>query len=41
MRYKNGGDIQSKIDKLQSLIDSPNTPETDKANFRDALKIYK
>jgi len=41
MRYKNGGDIQSKIDKLQSLIDSPNTPETDKANFRDALKKYK
>jgi uncharacterized protein (UPF0335 family) len=37
-RYAGGGDIQSKIDKLKELIDSPDTPETDKKNFREVLK---
>lgn len=37
-RYAGGGSIQSKIDKLKELIDSPNTPETDKKNFREVLK---
>jgi len=40
-RYAGGGDIQSKIDKLQKLIDNPNTPEKDKKNFENALEQFK
>jgi hypothetical protein len=39
-RYANGGDTQSKIEKLQKLIDSPDTPESDKKNFREVLKQF-
>ena len=40
-QYSNGGDTQTKIDRLQKLIDSPSTPETDKKNFREAIKKFK
>lgn len=40
-RYAGGGDVQTKIDKLQKLIDNPKTPETDKENFRNALEQFK
>jgi hypothetical protein len=39
-RYAGGGDTQSKIEKLQKLIDSPDTPESDKKNFREVLKQF-
>jgi hypothetical protein len=41
MKYAGGGETQAKIDKLQKLIDSPSTPETDKKNFREAIKKFK
>ena len=40
-RYAGGGDINAKINKLQSLIDNPNTPETDRKNFQEAIKKFK
>ena len=40
-RYAGGGDTQSKIDKLQKLIDNPDVSENDKKNYRDALKQFK
>ena len=40
-RYSGGGDTQSKIDKLQKLIDNPDVSENDKKNYRDALKQFK
>ena len=40
-RYAGGGDIQSKIDILQKLIDNPKTPEKDKENFRNTLEQFK
>ena len=40
-QYAGGGETQAKIDKLQKLIDSPSTPETDKKNFREAIKKFK
>ena len=40
-QYSNGGETQTKIDRLQKLIDSPSTPETDKKNFREAIKKFK
>ena len=40
-RYAGGGDVQSKIDKLQKLINNPNTPEKDKKNFQNALEQFK
>jgi hypothetical protein len=39
-QFANGGDTQSKIDRLQKLIDSPSTLETDKENFREAIKKF-
>ena len=39
--YKSGSETQMKIDKLQKLIDSPNTPEVDKNNFQEAIKKFK
>jgi hypothetical protein len=39
-RYAGGGETQAKIDKLQKLIDNPNTPETDKKNFQEAIKKF-
>ena len=39
--YAGGGDVQTKIDKLQKLIDNPKTPETDRENFRNALEQFK
>ena len=41
MKYAGGGETQAKIDKLQKLIDSPSTPETDKKNFQEAIKKFK
>ena len=40
-RYAGGGDIQSKIDILQKLIDNPKTPEKDKENFKNTLEQFK
>jgi len=40
-QYADGGETQTKIDRLQKLIDSPSTPETDKKNFREAIKKFK
>jgi hypothetical protein len=40
-RYAGGGETQAKIDKLQKLIDNPNTPETDRKNFQEAIKKFK
>jgi hypothetical protein len=40
-RYAGGGEIEAKIQKLQSLIDNPNTPETDRKNFIEAQKKFK
>lgn len=39
-RYAGGGETQAKIDKLQKLIDNPNTPETDRKNFQEAIKKF-
>jgi len=39
-RYAGGGETQTKIDKLQKLIDNPNTPETDRKNFQEAIKKF-
>jgi len=39
-RFAGGGDIQSKIDKLQKLIDNPEVNESDKKNYRDAMKQF-
>ena len=39
-RYAGGGETQVKIDKLQKLIDNPNTPETDRKNFQEAIKKF-
>jgi hypothetical protein len=39
--YAGGGETQAKIDKLQKLIDSPSTPESDKKNFREVIKKFK
>jgi hypothetical protein len=39
-RYAGGGEIEAKIQKLQSLIDNPNTPETDRKNFIEAQKKF-
>jgi len=40
-RYTGGGEIEAKIQKLQTLIDNPNTPETDRKNFVEAQKKFK
>jgi hypothetical protein len=40
-RYNVGGEIQEKINKLQKLMDSPTTPESDKKNFADAIEKFK
>ena len=40
-RYAGGGDINAKINKLQSFIDNPNTPEADRKNFQEAIKKFK
>lgn len=40
-KYAGGSETQTKIDKLQKLIDSPSTPESDKKNFQEALKKFK
>jgi len=40
-RYAGGVETQTKIDKLQKLIDNPSTPETDRNNFQEALKKFK
>jgi hypothetical protein len=40
-RYAGGGEIEAKIQKLQTLIDNPNTPETDRKNFVEAQKKFK
>jgi hypothetical protein len=40
-RYAGGGETQTKIDKLQKLIDNPSTPENDRNNFQEALKKFK
>jgi hypothetical protein len=41
MSTQANAEIQSKINKLQALIDNPNTPENDKKNFQDAIKKFK
>ena len=41
MSTQSNAEIQSKINKLQALIDNPNTPENDKKNFQDAIKKFK
>jgi hypothetical protein len=41
IKYADGGELQIKIDKLQKLIDSPSTPETDRKNFQEAIKKFK
>lgn len=40
-RYAGGGDINAKINKLQSFIDNPNTPQADRKNFQEAIKKFK
>jgi uncharacterized protein (UPF0335 family) len=40
-KYAGGGEIEAKIQKLQTLIDNPNTPETDRKNFVEAQKKFK
>jgi len=40
-RYAGGGDINAKINKLQSFIDNPNTPDADRKNFQEAIKKFK
>lgn len=39
-KTSNVSDIKSKIEKLQALIDNPNTPETDKKNFEETIKKF-
>jgi hypothetical protein len=39
--YSGGGDIQIKIDKLQKLIDNPEVNESDKRNYREAVRQFK
>lgn len=34
-------DIQTKIDKLQALIDNPNVSEDDKKNLREGIQKFK
>jgi uncharacterized protein (UPF0335 family) len=33
-------ELKGKINKLQTLIDNPNTPETDRKNFQEAIKKF-
>jgi hypothetical protein len=39
--YAGAEELEVKIQKLQTLIDNPNTPETDRKNFVEAQKKFK